>query len=143
MDAYERQLLSRLENRLLRHPDEVKDVEAERAVARLVAARSDAAYLLLQRALVLEAALEQVRGQFERLREAQAAERPASPVPPDGGPPPAAGRVGAVPARSFLRDAAVISAGVVGGSLLVKGVEALFDTGDAAGATDVDTDGWL
>jgi len=29
--------------------------------------------------------------------------------------------------HGFLRDAAVITAGVVGGSLLVRGVESLFD----------------
>jgi hypothetical protein len=36
----------------------------------------------------------------------------------------------ALPARGFLRDAAVISAGVLGGNLLVNGAAALFD-GDA------------
>lgn len=49
----------------------------------------------------------------------------------------------ALPSRGFLRDAAVISAGVVGGSLLVKGVDALFDPPDTGGASDIGIDGWL
>lgn len=137
MDAQERELLASLVNRVLRHPDEPKDIDAERALQRLVAARQDAGYLLLQRALVLEVALAQVRAEVDRLRggAATAANDPgvaagaAAGVPADGTD--IAARIAAaLPARGFLRDAAVISAGVLGGNLLVNGAAALFD-GDA------------
>ena len=42
MDERERELLDAMVNRVLRHPDEVKDIDAQRAVQRLVAARADA-----------------------------------------------------------------------------------------------------
>jgi len=137
MDAQERELLASLVNRVLRHPDEPKDIDAERALQRLVAARQDAGYLLLQRALVLEVALAQVRAEVDRLRggAATAANDPGVPagvaagVTADGTD--IATRIAAaLPARGFLRDAAVISAGVLGGNLLVNGAAALFD-GDA------------
>jgi hypothetical protein len=137
MDAQERELLASLVNRVLRHPDEPKDIDAERALQRLVAARQDTGYLLLQRALVLEVALAQVRAEVDRLRggAATAANDPGVPagvaagVTADGTD--IAARIAAaLPARGFLRDAAVISAGVLGGNLLVNGAAALFD-GDA------------
>ena len=137
MDAQERELLASLVNRVLRHPDEPKDIDAERALQRLVAARQDTGYLLLQRALVLEVALAQVRAEVDRLRggAATAANDPGAPsgvtasVTADGTD--IAARIAAaLPARGFLRDAAVISAGVLGGNLLVNGAAALFD-GDA------------
>jgi hypothetical protein len=137
MDAQERELLASLVNRVLRHPDEPKDIDAERALQRLVAARQDTGYLLLQRALVLEVALAQVRAEVDRLRgvAATAANDPGVPagvtagVAADGTD--IAARIAAaLPARGFLRDAAVISAGVLGGNLLVNGAAALFD-GDA------------
>jgi len=140
MDAQERELLASLVNRVLRHPDEPKDIDAQRALQRLVAARQDAGYLLLQRALVLEVALAQVRAEVDRLRggAATAANDPGVPagvaagVTADGTD--IAARIAAaLPARGFLRDAAVISAGVLGGNLLVKGAAALFD-GDAPDA---------
>ena len=141
MDAQERELLASLVNRVLRHPDEPKDIDAERALQRLVAARQDAGYLLLQRALVLEVALAQVRAEVDRLRggAATAANDPGVPAGvPVGvaagvaadGTDIAARIAAALPARGFLRDAAVISAGVLGGNLLVNGAAALFD-GDA------------
>jgi len=151
MDAHERELLAGLVNRVLRHPDEAKDIDAERAVQRLVAARSDATYVLLQRALVLEVALAQVSSEVERMRAAhralaphpapaviapgQTAALPASDVAPSAG---AASIL--TPTRGFLRDAAVISAGVLGGSLLARGAESLFE-GEAASGIDLDLDG--
>jgi hypothetical protein len=149
MEAGERELLTALVNRVLRHPDEAKDIDAERAVQRLVAARPDATYLLLQRALVLEVALARVRGEVDRLRNARAdagqAADDAQPLPARVDGPAAAAAVAsavgaALPARGFLRDAAVISAGVLGGSLLVRGAESLFEA-DAGTGIDLDLDG--
>jgi uncharacterized protein len=141
MDAQERELLASLVNRVLRHPDEPKDIDAERALQRLVAARQDAGYLLLQRALVLEVALAQVRAEVDRLRggAAIAANDPGVPagVAADGTD--IAARIAAaLPARGFLRDAAVISAGVLGGNLLVAGASALFDDDTLDGGADLD-----
>jgi uncharacterized protein len=141
MDAQERELLASLVNRVLRHPDEPKDIDAERALQRLVAARQDAGYLLLQRALVLEVALAQVRAEVDRLRggAATAANDPgvAAGVAADGTD--IAARIAAaLPARGFLRDAAVISAGVLGGNLLVAGASALFDDDTLDGGADLD-----
>jgi len=141
MDAQERELLASLVNRVLRHPDEPKDIDAERALQRLVAARQDAGYLLLQRALVLEVALAQVRAEVDRLRggAATAANDPGVPagVLADGTD--IAARIAAaLPARGFLRDAAVISAGVLGGNLLVAGASALFDDDTLDGGADLD-----
>jgi hypothetical protein len=143
MEARERELLDGLVNRVLRHPDEARDVDAERAVQRLVAARADATYLLLQRALVLEVALAHVRAEVDRLRSEAggAANDPRQPAVAEavGA---TASAVASLPARGFLRDAAVISAGVLGGSLLVRGVESLFE-GESAADADLDLDGWL
>lgn len=150
MDAAERELLDGLVNRVLRSPDQPRDLDAERALQRLLAARSDAAYLLLQRALVLEAALARVRAGIERQRARGSAAKDGTPdgqesvgTPEDrlhaGGPPSQAAAAASLPARGFLRDAAVISAGVLGGSLLAKGAESLFD-GDGAPGMDFDLD---
>ena len=141
MDAQERELLASLVNRVLRHPDEPKDIDAERALQRLVAARQDAGYLLLQRALVLEVALAQVRAEVDRLRggAATAANDPGVPAGVLAAGTDIAARIAAaLPARGFLRDAAVISAGVLGGNLLVAGASALFDDDTLDGGADLD-----
>ena len=80
---------------LLRQPEPLRDVELERALIRLQAARPDAAYLLLHRVMVLETALQQLKPR----PDGAASALPAAPAP----------------TRSFLRDAAVITAGVVAG----------------------------
>jgi hypothetical protein len=146
MEPLERELLDALVNRVLRHPDEPKDLDAQRAVQRLLAARGDAAYLLLQRALVLEVALARVRaGLAGRDGSGPVAANDPSGLPPGtagaaAGQPSLAGiadRIAtALPARGFLRDAAAVGAGVLAGNLLVAGAASLFD-GDAAadGAT--------
>ncbi len=138
MDEQARELLAALVNRVLRHPDEAKDIDAQRAVQRLVAARADAPYLLLQRALVLEVALAQVHAEIARLRGG-AAIAANDPGVQSGAPADSAVRAAAVlPSRGFLRDAAVISAGVLGGNLLVAAATALFD--DDAPDTGADFD---
>ena len=120
---------------LLRHPDPLREPAVERALARLQAARGDAAYLLMHRVLVLQAALDQVR---EAGREGQpVAAAPASPP-----------RRPAAPARGFLRDAAVVAAGVtagvVAGQAVWQGLSA-DGAGDALAraAEDLGVDGWL
>ena len=83
MEERERELLDAMVNRVLRHPDEVKDIDALRAVQRLMAARADAPYLLLQRALVLEVALARAHAEVDRLRGAAAVAANDPGLPPD------------------------------------------------------------
>lgn len=106
--------------RLLQQPEPLRDLELERALLRLQAARPDAAYLLLHRVMVLECALQQLR---------QGADAAATDPPPRP-----------VATRSFLRDAAVVTAGVVAGQALWQGI-----SGDAAveGAEGSGLEGWL
>ena len=89
---------------LLRHPEPPRELAVERALLRLQAARPDAAYLLMHRLLVLETALQQLQ------------QSAPTPSPSQSTAPPAA------PARSFLRDAAVVAAGVVAGQALWQGL---------------------
>jgi len=114
---------------LLRQPEPQRELALERALTRLQAARPDAAYLLLHRVLVLETALQQHK---------QAAAAAAAPSAAATAATPAA----AAPTRSFLRDAAVVTAGVVAGQALWQGL-ADDPASDIADAFDIDIDGWL
>jgi hypothetical protein len=97
--------VDRVLGELLRAPEPVADLDVQRALTRLLAARGDAAYLLLHRVLVLETALQQLR---------QGAPCPSSPDVAAGAPAgPPAGPAPARPStRSFVRDAAVVAVGV-------------------------------
>jgi len=116
---------------LLRAPEPVPDLQTERALTRLQAARSDAGYLLLHRVRVLETALLQLRqraitasdagssssgnGAASTLVPATSIATPAAPASPAQ---PAAA------SRSFLRDAAVVTLGVVAGHAVWDGMSA-------------------
>jgi hypothetical protein len=115
---------------LLRHPEPQRDIELERALVRLQAARSDAPYLLMHRVMVLEAALQQVQARAALVR--------AETITPATGPGP---MVAPRPAasRSFLRDAAVVTAGVVAGQALWQGLV----ESPVEGIDGLDVDGWL
>jgi hypothetical protein len=101
MNRDESERLWALVRALQRVPEAVDDAEAQRAVTVLTASRPDAVYLLLQRVLVLETALERIRAQ--------------QPAAPAGAPAPS----------PFLREASVIAAGVVGGGLVLGALDAL------------------
>ncbi|WP_119152913.1 DUF2076 family protein [Caldimonas tepidiphila] len=151
MNAHERLRVVRLVTRLAEQADMPKDPEALRELDALMKVRPDAPYLLMQRALMLELALEQAQLELEQLRQATqalpthfpAAARPRPlPASPAGG---IASRVlgGIAPSwgmgrpvarhgsygggGGFLRNAAAVGAGVLGGSLLFQGLENLFD----------------
>ena len=111
---------------LLRQPEPQRELALERALLRLQAARPDAAYLLLHRVLVLETALLQIK---------QSATAAASPAVATAG-----AAAGTPPTRSFLRDAAVVTAGVVAGQALWQGLAD--DPTDGIGDA-FDLDGWL
>lgn len=110
MNRDEADRLWALVRRLQRAPEALDDVEAQRALTVLTASRPDAAYLLLQRVLVLELALDRLRG-------------PASDTPPAAAAPAAA--PGPWRPSAFVRDAAVITTGVVGGGLLLDALDDL------------------
>jgi hypothetical protein len=156
MNPDENDRLQRLVDTLLRQPEPADDLDARRALTRLTAARPDAAYLLLQRALVLELALARVKAQ--QAQQAQAGDGPPSQVPSleaglrqaagaaAAGAPPAGRTARALPRPSpFVRDAATIAAGVVAGGLVLGGLDALGDslTGDGDMDLDLGLDDWL
>lgn len=107
-------IIDRVLGQLLRQPEPLRDLALDRALQRLLAARSDAPYLLLQRVLALEAA-------------AAGALKPESGATASLADPREADRANARPAeRSFVRDAAVVGVGVVGAGLLLGGLD-VFD----------------
>lgn len=135
MDTRERLLVNRLVARIAEAPDAPKDADAQAEIGTLLRVRPDAPYLLMQRALMLEAALEQAQAKLEQLSAGAPAVLPSAP----GMPAPMSQPVGAgggAPASStggFLRNAASIGAGVVGGSLLFQGIESLLHGGRSWG----------
>jgi hypothetical protein len=138
MQTAERQRLTHLVQRVLRHLDQARDIEIDRAAARLMAARSDTPQLLLQHALALEAVLQQIQWQLQGLGAAQptaaAGSEPSCADAPRRALAPAAG--------ALLRDTAVIATGVLGGSLLFHGLAPTFEGSppDAGAAEGADTD---
>ena len=139
MKATERERLLQLVQRMLRHPDQARDIEIDRAVARLMAARSDTPHLLLQHVLALEAALQHI----QRHLQGSGAALPATAVgldEPGAGPPQ---RAVAPATTGFVRDATAIATGVLGGSLLFHGLASAFESSaqdDASAADGVDPD---
>lgn len=130
MNRDESDRLWTLVRRLQRAPEALDDVEARRALTVLTASRSDAAYLLLQRVLVLELALEHVRAQ--RLAEpvaAAAASASAVAVPAAAAQPAAPALASGWRPSPFLRDAAVIATGVVGGGLVLGALDSVAEAG--------------
>ncbi len=69
MNQQERQLLDSFLDQLVRVGNLPKDPEADQLIARAVARQPDAVYLLVQRALLLEQALEQAKAQIAQLQQ--------------------------------------------------------------------------
>lgn len=160
MNAQERLRVERLVSRLAAQPETPKDEDALRELSALMRVRPDAPYLLMQRALMLELMLEQAQLELEQLRRARQAMPPAAHVPQapapglaerllrrmapsaaaratpgmtygmTGGPAPGMGYGRPSASGGFLRNAAAVGAGVLGGSLLFQGLENLFDGDD-------------
>ena len=124
--------------------------EADQLIRQAFSRQPDAAYLLVQRAMLLEQGLAQAKARIAELEEAQAPSRsffgsgyqpnsgvrtpPGSPAPNApaaagapvyGGPAYGAPSVGSG-AGSFLGQAAATAAGVAGGAFLFEGLEHLF-----------------
>ncbi len=149
MNSRERLMVSRLVTRIAEQPAVTPDAEAALEVAALLKVRPDAPYLLLERTLLLEGALEQSRLEVERLGEALRDRPRDAGAPPDPlsreaqrQPVPAAASAATMAAPisaaaaaggGFLRNAATIGAGVLGGSLLFQGIESLWHGGASRG----------
>ena len=136
MTSRENLMVTRLVNRLVGQADLPKDADAEFELAMLLKTRADAPYLLLQRCLMLEVALAQAGDELNALRAStgtgapgapSAFASPAIPLAPSQPPmQPAPGKAQPqLQPSGFLRNAATIGAGVLGGSLLFQGVESL------------------
>jgi hypothetical protein len=163
MSPQERALLQEFLQRLVRIRGSEKDPHADALIAQAVAQQPDAAYLLVQRALLLEQALEaakteiaqlndQVRGGGERGFLAGAnrwgqTEQPAQraslsvsgrPIPagPAGAPPAPAAPSSGAPFGGFLGQAAATAAGVAGGAFLFQGLESLLGRHDRLGSQE-------
>lgn len=147
MNAQEREKLARFLQQLAQAQAGPKDLEAERLIADACRSQPDAHYLLVQRNLLLEQALEGAQAEVARLRSEQSA-APAAGAFLDsnawGGRPAAATAVArppayaaapvapsAAPAASsffgsgLLGNVATTAAGVVAGSFLFQGIEHL------------------
>ena len=132
MTPRENLMVTRLVNRLVGQADLPKDADAEFELAILLKTRADAPYLLLQRCLMLEVALAQAGDEINALRASAGAGAPSatstfapSSMPPTQPQPPMRPAQVQPQPSSFLRNAASIGAGVLGGSLLFQGVESL------------------
>ncbi|HJW26687.1 MAG TPA: DUF2076 family protein [Rhodocyclaceae bacterium] len=148
MQAQEREQLVHFLHQLTQAPSVQKDTEADALIREACARQSDAPYLLVQRALLVEQALQQAQAQIGRLQgeldQARSAAhpggfldgnawgnpapRPASSVAP-AAPAYQAAQATPAPAASWgsgwLGNVATTAAGVVAGSFLFQGIEHL------------------
>jgi uncharacterized protein len=141
MTPQENELLQKFLAQLAQAHVSAKDPEAQAMISRAVAQQPDAAYLLVQRALLLERALQQAKSQLSRLHEQRdgadggshswtetpsstPATAPAPPSPPQAQAGPQTGGTSSG-WGGFLGNAATTAAGVAGGAFLFQGLEDL------------------
>ena len=141
MTPQEIDLLQKFLTQLAQAHVSAKDPEAQAMISRAVAQQPDAAYLLVQRALLLERALQQAKSELSRLHEQRdgadggshtwtqtPSSTPATaPAPASLPPAPAAPQTGGTSSGwgGFLGNAATTAAGVAGGAFLFQGLEGL------------------
>jgi hypothetical protein len=143
MNSEERKLLTEFLDQLQQAKGLPKDPDAESLIAAAVSRQPDASYLLVQKALLQEQALNnakaqiaQLQSQLEQARTRSAAPRggflgqdpwAASPRPAPAAPWPAATAPQPGPSAlgSFLGTAAATAAGIAGGAFLFQGLESL------------------
>ncbi len=145
MNAEERTLLTRFLDELSAARTSAKDPEADAMIARTLSSNRDAAYLLVQHAIVADQSLHAAQQRIAELeREQQAPPAPASSsfLPQSAGgpwgarpqdsysPPSPEARPGVFSGggglSSFLRSAGTTAAGVVGGEMLFSGLSDMF-----------------
>src|SRR4051812_26240901 len=141
MTPQENELLQKFLAQLAQAHVSAKDPEAQAMIGSAVAQQPDAAYLLVQRALLLERALQQAKSQLSRLHDQKdganggsrtwtqtplstPATAPAPTSPPQAqAAPQTGGTTGGW--GGFLGNAATTAAGVAGGAFLFQGLEGL------------------
>jgi uncharacterized protein len=144
MNSKERALLEGFLDKLVQVHGTRKIPQADAMIRRAVERQPDAAYLLVQRSLMLEQALEQSNARIDELeltqrqpdqnfldtgtssnpRQMQRTAAMMAPAPSAGAAPSEPSRGGG--AASFLGQAAATAAGVAGGAFLFEGIENLF-----------------
>ena len=144
MTPQENQVLQDFLNQLARAQVGTKDREAQAQIARVFAQQPDAAYLVVQRALLLEQAVKHAQAQITQLQEQGSSfiggdrawsREPAFAAAPAYAPAPQVAPRGSgfgSGAGSFLGNAAATAAGVAGGAFLFQGLESLFGHGGGA-----------
>ena len=151
MAPQDTQMLQDFLNQLTRAQVATKDHEAQILIARAFAQQPDAAYLVVQRALLLEQALKQAQAQIAQLQQQSSSfvgtrawnpePRPApgaAPATADALPPravPPSAEAGS-PWGSFLGNAAATAAGIAGGAFLFHGLENMFGHGGGFSAAN-------
>ena len=151
MAPQDTQMLQDFLNQLTRAQVATKDHEAQILIARAFAQQPDAAYLVVQRALLLEQALKQAQAQIAQLQQQSCSivgtrawnpePRPApgaAPATADALPPravPPSAEAGS-PWGSFLGNAAATAAGIAGGAFLFHGLENMFGHGGGFSAAN-------
>ncbi len=146
MNPQERALLEQFLGRLVQIHGIHKVPQADAMIRRAFERQPDAAYLLVQRSLMLEQALEQAKARIADLELTQQPDRNRNFLDIDAGnapvqasraaatpiaAPPAGAAIPLEPSRgggatSFLGQAAATAAGVAGGAFLFEGIENLF-----------------
>jgi hypothetical protein len=130
-----------------------KDTEAESLIKEAIARQPDAAYLLVQRAMQLEQALQATQAQLQKvqaeldqsrppsrggfLNDPAWGSQPAAPAAQNSIPPrQAAGAVATAPTSAWgggmLGNIATTAAGVVAGSFLFQGINRMMNHGDTS-----------
>jgi hypothetical protein len=154
MTLQERELLERFLQQMAAARPEQKDGEAEALIKEAVARQPDAVYLLVQRAIQLEQALQATQVQTQKLQAELDQSRPASrggflndatwgsqpraPAVQGSAPMPSASAAAAgAPGRAWggggmLGNIATTAAGVVAGSFLFQGIDRLMHHGDTS-----------
>lgn len=143
MIQHERELLGNFLYQLLQARTDVKDPEAEQMIKDTLSRQPDAHYLLVQKAILLEQALNDAKAQIAALQaqahpgetagflnnnlwgstpNANPAAGAGTVMPPSPTPAPSA----ASPGTGFLGRAAATAAGVAGGAFLFEGLSSLF-----------------
>ncbi|MEY2633318.1 MAG: hypothetical protein RIR00_1972 [Pseudomonadota bacterium] len=155
MNTLERETLERFLQQLASARLSHKDSDAESLIRQACDRQPDAAYLLVQRALLLEQALQQAEARIASQQAELDRQRPSSgflgnnawgnaPSNPPAGALPGSASPAARPWGSgILGNIATTAAGVVAGSFLFQGIEHLLgadrSTSHAAGFTPLDT----
>lgn len=148
MNLQEREQLTTFLQQLAQAQAGAKDEEAQAMIASTFARQPDAAYLVVQRALLLDAALQDAQAQITQLKAQLAQQRPAAPASgfldattwgrqpspvastptmtsPAVQPAPIAPPSRGFQAPSFLSNMATTAAGVAAGAFLFQGINSL------------------